>query len=114
MTSAIGYAVMAIDLHDTEIAAQLYPLLLPYSEEVAFSGVTSQGPISAYLGKIASLVGDYSAADRYLHQALGVASAFGWEYHRATTLVALALSRQRRTGALDDEANAWLDDATAI
>jgi DNA-binding SARP family transcriptional activator len=114
ITSAIGYAVMAIDLQDTEMAAQLYPLLLPYSEEVAFSGATSQGPISAYLGKLASLIGDHLSVDQYLHQALGMAEAFGWEYHRATTLVALALSQQRRTGALDDEAFAWLDEATAI
>jgi tetratricopeptide (TPR) repeat protein len=114
MTSAIGYSVMAIDLQDVEMAAQLYPLLLPYSEEVAFSGISSQGPISAYLGKLASLLGDHHVADDYLRHALRTAEAFDWQYHRATTLVALALSQKRRTGALDDEADAWLEQAIAI
>ena len=40
--------------------------------------------------------------------------AFGWEYHEATTLVALARSRVRRTGALDAGAVGWLDRAEAI
>ena len=46
--------------------------------------------------------------------ALGTATAFGWEYHRATTLIALAQSRLRRTGELDADARAWLDEADAI
>jgi hypothetical protein len=81
---------------------------------VAFSGVTSQGPISAYLGKLASLLGRHDDADRYLGAALDTAVAFGWEYHRATTLIALAKSRLRRTGVLDIEAHAWLNQADAI
>jgi hypothetical protein len=38
----------------------------------------------------------------------------GWRYHEATTLLALALSRRRRTGGLDDEALGWLDEADVI
>jgi hypothetical protein len=40
--------------------------------------------------------------------------AFGWRYHEATSLVALALSQRRRTGALDATGRAWLDRAGAI
>ena len=114
MTTTIGYAVIAIDLQDAETAAQLYPILEPYAAEVAFNGATSQGPISAYLGKLASLVNEHDIADAHLRHALAVTETFGWEYHRATTLVALALSQKRRTGGLDDEADAWLDAAAAI
>ena len=104
MTTVIGYAVLAIELQDAEIAAQLYPILEPFGDEVAFSGATSQGPISAYLGKLASLMGRHDVADAHLRHALDITLAFGWKYHEATTLVALALSQKRRTGALDDDA----------
>jgi DNA-binding SARP family transcriptional activator/DNA polymerase III delta prime subunit len=114
MTTVIGYAILAIELHDAERAAELYPMLEPFGDEVAFNGVTSQGPISAYLGKLASLMGLHDAADAHLRRALDTAVAFGWKYHEATTSVALALSQRRRTGALDREATRWLDAAEAI
>jgi len=114
MTSVIGYAVLATELQDATAAAQLSPILEPFADEVAFSGATSQGPISAYLGKLASVMGDHTAADAYLHHALGIAQSFGWRYHEATSLVALARSRRRRTGALDEEALEWLDAADFI
>ena len=36
-----------------------------------------------------------------LMQALDTAISFGWTYHRATTLFALAAARYRRDGSLD-------------
>jgi len=114
MTTIIGYAVLAIELEAPEMAAELYPILEPHAREVAFNGATSQGHIGAYLGKLASLVDQHDLADEHLHRALDVNLAFGWEYHEATTLVALARSRVRRTGALDEAASAGLDRAEAI
>ncbi len=114
MTIVVGYAVLAIELEDAEVAAQLLPLLEPFGDEVSFSGATSQGPISAYLGKLASVMGRHDVADGTLHQALQIARSFGWKYHEATTLIALAGSRRRRDCVLDDDANAWLDEAGAI
>jgi hypothetical protein len=114
MTAVIGYAVLAVELEDAEAAAQLFPIIEPFAGEVAFNGATSQGPVSAYLGKLASLLRRHDVADSYLRAALATTEAFGWEYHRATTLIALAQSRLRRLGALDDDARAWLDEADAV
>lgn len=114
MTTVIGYTVLAIELLVPDAAAELYPILEPYGEEVAFNGATSQGHIGAYLGKLASLLGRHDLADAHLERALEVNLAFGWEYHEATTLVALARSRVRRTGALDEAAMLRLDRASAI
>ena len=64
MTTIIGYAVLddrAGGRRDRR--AQLYPILEPFGDEVAFSGATSQGPISAYLGKLASVIGRHDVAD---------------------------------------------------
>jgi DNA-binding SARP family transcriptional activator/tetratricopeptide (TPR) repeat protein len=114
MTSVVGYAVLAIDLHDRAAANELYPILEPFGDQVAFNGATSQGHIGAYLGKLASLIGQHDLADAHLQRALEVNVSFGWSYHEATTLVALARSQQRRTGTLDVQGQAWLDRAEAI
>ena len=82
MTSMIGYAVLAIELEDQDAAALLFPLLEPFAAEVVFNGATSQGPVAAYLGKLASLLGRHDVADACLRAALDTCAAFGWEYHR--------------------------------
>jgi hypothetical protein len=114
MTSTIGYAVLAVELQDEDAAALLFPIIEPFAAEVAFNGATSQGPIAAYLGKLASLLGRHDVADAHLRAALDTTVAFGWEYHRATTLIALAQSRLRRTGALDTDARSMLTEAEAV
>jgi len=114
MTSIIGYAVLAIELEDAESASPLFGLLLPFGDQVAFTGATSQGFIGAYLGKLASVLGRHDEADAYLVRSLAVARSFGWRYHEATTLIALALSKWRRTESLDHEASSWLALASEI
>jgi hypothetical protein len=76
--------------------------------------VTSQGPIAAYVGKLESLLGHHDDAEEHLRVALDIAEAFGWQYHRATTLLALAQARHRRLGELDAEGRAWLGEASAL
>jgi tetratricopeptide (TPR) repeat protein len=114
MTTVLGFAVLAIELEDETAAEELYPLIEPFADQVAFNGFTSQGYVGAYLGKLASLMGMHDFADAYLHKALEVNLEFGWRYHEATTLVALALSQKRRAHSLDEEGRAWLNRAEAI
>lgn len=114
LTTIVGYAVLAIELGDVAAAAALHPLLEPYADQVAFNGVTSQGPVAAYVGKLASMLGEHDEADANLGAALATADAFGWEYHRATTLFALAESRVRRVGQIDRTAEEFLDVASRI
>ena len=76
--------------------------------------MTSQGPIAAYVGKLESLVGRHDDAEEHLRAALDIAEAFGWQYHRATTLFALAQARGRRLGRLDAEGQAWLGEASEL
>jgi len=114
MTQVIGYAVLAIELHDTKAAHLLLPVIEPFAAEVAFSGLTSQGPVAAYLGKLSSLLGRHEEAEGHLRAALGTATAFGWTYHRATTLLALSQARHRGRGELDLEARSWLAEASDL
>lgn len=64
--------------------------------------------------RLASMLGRFNEADRHLRVALATTEAFGWEYHRASTLVCLAETRLRRTDAPDEEATALLDEAQRI
>jgi tetratricopeptide (TPR) repeat protein len=114
MTSLVGYAVIAIELGDAEAAALLLPLIEPFASEVAFNGVTSQGPVAAYAGKLASLLGQHELAEQYLRAALETTTAFGWAYHRATTLFALAQNHYRQFGTLDRESDTWLGGASEL
>jgi len=114
MTSVIAYVIIAIELDDREAASQLLPLIEPHATEISFNGATSQGPVSAYVGKLASLLGRHDEAERHLKAALATATAFGWTYHRATTLFALAQARQRRLGGLDVEGRSWLGEASEL
>jgi hypothetical protein len=43
-TCTIAYAILAVELDRADAAAQLLPLLEPHANDVAFNGVTSQGP----------------------------------------------------------------------
>jgi hypothetical protein len=113
-TSVLGYAVIAIELGDAGAASHLLPLIDPLADDVAFNGVTSQGPVAAYVGRLASLLGDHERAEDALLAALATATAFGWTYHRATTLFALAQNRFRRDGTLDADATAWLDESASL
>jgi tetratricopeptide (TPR) repeat protein len=114
MTSVIAYVIIALELDDRDAAAQLLPVIEPYAAEISFNGVTSQGPVGAYAGKLASLLGRHDEAENHLGAALATATAFGWTYHRATTLFALAQTRHRRLGALDEEGRSWLSEASEL
>ena len=65
---------LAIELHDTDAAALLLPLIEPFAAEVAFSGLTSQGPVGAYVGKLSSLLGRHEEAEDHLRAALATAT----------------------------------------
>ncbi|MGZ4738299.1 MAG: ATP-binding protein [Ilumatobacteraceae bacterium] len=110
-TTLLGYAILAIETGDVEAAAWVYPEIVPMAGEVAFNGVTSQGPVSAYVGRLASMLGLHDDAEPYLRDALATAEAFGWEYNRATSLIALARNQLWGTGNLDARGEQWLTTA---
>jgi tetratricopeptide (TPR) repeat protein len=113
-TTLIAHAVLAIELDDVPAAEWLFPAIAPMAGEVSFNGVTSQGPVSAYVGKLSSLLGRYDDAERHLLDALATTEAFGWEYHRATTLIALAQNCVRATGTLHAPGEIWLSNAEEL
>ncbi|MGZ4674559.1 MAG: hypothetical protein ACXV8K_18000, partial [Ilumatobacteraceae bacterium] len=106
-----GYSILALDLEDAAAAEAPLPAIERIVDEVSFNGVTSQGPVSAYVGRLASMLGLHDDAEPYLRDALATAEAFGWEYNRATSLIALAQNQLWGTGNLDARGEQWLTTA---
>ena len=62
MTSMLGYAILAIELEDLAPPRSLLAIIEPYAGEVA----TNLGPVAAYAGRLASLLGRHDVADQHL------------------------------------------------
>jgi DNA-binding SARP family transcriptional activator len=112
-TILLGYAVLALELEDVDAAAALLPEVIGLASEVSFNGVTSQGPTATYAGKLLSLLGRHDQAEGHLLDGLATTEEFGWEYHRASTLLALAQNRAR-AGIFDAAADRWLTEASGL
>ncbi len=68
MVAQTGHATLCVALGDREAASELYSLLLPFHavHAVASAETPSDGPVALYLGQLASLMGDRSAATEHL------------------------------------------------
>ncbi len=64
------YARAATVLEDGAVAGQLVALLDPYHRQIPFQGVNGALPVSCSLGRLLSVIGDYSGAERHLTDAL--------------------------------------------
>lgn len=113
-TEVLGLVVVALELGHVPAADWLLPQVEPFADEVSFNSVTSHGPVAAYVGRLLSLLGRTDEAERRLRDALVINERFGWEYHRATALFALAQNRFDAVGQLDAEARTWLEDAEML
>jgi hypothetical protein len=82
-------ALISIGLGELAAAADLYELLEPWSDQIAFPAFGVWGPVSLYLGSLALALGDGDAAERHLLEAARAAIRAGapiWEAHAASQL----------------------------
>jgi class 3 adenylate cyclase len=71
-------AETAVHLGDRERANTLYELLLPYAERVAVSYTEiSTGPVSRFLGNLASMSARWDEAERHFERALQISERMG-------------------------------------
>lgn len=81
----VDHAEVAVELQMLEQAAGLYETLEPFSSQVACTGLTSQGPVSHYLGGLAMLGGRLDEADRWFGEADAYARRSGDNFSGART-----------------------------
>lgn len=101
----IGSVVTACAEADPDAARTLYELLEPYAGSFASvsAHTPSEGPVSLYLGMLATVLADWPGAEAQLRAALAAARTAGsppWEAFAHFELVQLRLARD---GHVDDD-----------
>ena len=70
LTGMVGYAEAAIECRDPKYAGPLFDRLAPWADQLSTAGgLTAEGPVSHYLGGLATVLGRYDEADAYFAQA---------------------------------------------
>ena len=69
LTGMVDYAEAAIACRDPKYAGPLFDRLAPWADQLPTTGITADGPVSHYLGGLATVLGRYDEADAYFAQA---------------------------------------------
>lgn len=102
----LAWVLAGLQLRDA--AAAVYERLLPWQDQVASVGVTSEGPVALHLGLLAATAGDLDAAEAQYRRALAVADRLAAPAWRLRSQLGLAEVLARRGGPGDAEARAAL------
>ena len=65
LTETTMFAEVAVECRATDAATRLFESLSPWANQVSSSGMTAEGPVSHYLGGLATVLGRYDEADAY-------------------------------------------------
>ncbi len=84
LTGMVLYAVAAIECRDPHAGA-LFERLAPWADQWAMTGPTVEGPVSHYLGGLASVLGRYEEADTFFTQAAASCARVGAKFFAART-----------------------------
>jgi len=81
----MDFANAAIAVCDIAYAGPLFDLLAPWADQWGTSGVHSYGPISSYLGGLATVLGRYPEADAYFATSAASSNRAGAKFFAAQT-----------------------------
>jgi tetratricopeptide (TPR) repeat protein len=108
------YAEVAAHLQDRAAATVLYDLLLPWSGQVVYSGISAWGTVDHHLGAVAGVIGRYAEAEEHLGRAAELNVSLRAPIWTARTELATARLLLARDGAGDRErGRAMLERAAA-
>jgi len=86
LTAMVEYADAAIEVDDPRYARPLFDLLVPWADQFAAIGMAgAEGPVSHYLGGLATVLGRFGEADNYFAQAAAVIERAGAKFFAAQT-----------------------------
>jgi class 3 adenylate cyclase/tetratricopeptide (TPR) repeat protein len=84
MTITMLHAHAAVEVGNPEIARIVFEALAPFHDQVCSSGgMSPHGPVSHYLGGLATVLADYDAAERYFTHAAAVNQRLGAKFFNA-------------------------------
>jgi class 3 adenylate cyclase/tetratricopeptide (TPR) repeat protein len=85
LTAIADYAGAAIECQDTSCAGPLFDQLAPWINQLSFSGTTTEGPVTHYLGGLATVLGRYDDANAYFALAAAFSDRVGAKFFAART-----------------------------
>jgi class 3 adenylate cyclase/tetratricopeptide (TPR) repeat protein len=99
-TAMVSWAAVAADLQLEDVAAALYPLLLPFEEHVPTTGLNAMPPFAVSLGELAAARGLFEDAERHFEVAERISAGLEAPYFLARTYLGWATALQR-AGRID-------------
>ncbi len=104
LTAVVEYADAAIEVQDPKYARPLFELLVPWADQFATIGMAgAEGPVSHYLGGLATVLGRYGEADSYFAHAAAVNDRAGAKFFAARTDLRWGLMLAKRDAPGDAE-----------
>jgi hypothetical protein len=85
LTAVVLYAEAAVAVQEPTYAEPLFDHLAPYAEQWVYTGTTSEGPVSHFLGGLSAVLGRYDEADRSFGRAAAASNFVGAEYFASRT-----------------------------
>jgi class 3 adenylate cyclase/tetratricopeptide (TPR) repeat protein len=86
LTGMVSYAEAAIECGDPHYARPLFDQLVPFADQVStLGGISSEGPVSHFLGGLATVLGHHDQADAYFAQAAAANARMGAKFFGART-----------------------------
>ncbi len=84
ITGMVCYTDAAIACRDSKYAGPLFDRLAPWADQLSITGSTiAQGPISHYLGGLATVLGRFDEADAYFAQSTAMCDRIGMKFYAA-------------------------------
>jgi class 3 adenylate cyclase/tetratricopeptide (TPR) repeat protein len=84
-TGMTMYAEAAIECRDSISAQPIFDQLAPWEDRLSYSGAAVEGPVSHYLGGLATILGRYAEADDYFAKAAAMNERIGAKFFAART-----------------------------
>jgi tetratricopeptide (TPR) repeat protein len=115
ITGMVTYAEAAIQCRDPRYAGPIFEALRPWASQFSYNDVTTEGPISHFLGGLATVLGQHDAANEYFSQSASFCTTVGAKCFRARTELSWAKMLLERHELGDvDKARELLTSAQGI
>jgi class 3 adenylate cyclase/tetratricopeptide (TPR) repeat protein len=85
LVGMVGWAEVAVACRDAEYAGPIFERLAPWADQLSFIDLSTDGPVSLYLGGLSAMLGRYGEADAYFIQSAGFCKRFGVSSFAAQT-----------------------------
>jgi tetratricopeptide (TPR) repeat protein len=85
LTGMVDFADAAIECRDPAYAGPLFEQLEPWADQLPATGAYALGPVSHYLGGLATVLGRYDDADAYFGRASAMSRRMGARFFGART-----------------------------